>query len=64
MRDENMKKQMGLYEIEIFGNANIYTIAVKPNKYFEKFKIEPSTKNIRVWEKTPREWVSKVMPKE
>ena len=48
MCDENMKKQMGLYEIEIFGNANIYTIAVKPNKYFEKFKIEPSTKNIRV----------------
>ena len=55
MPDENVKKQMGLYEIEIIGNVNIYTIAVTPNKYFEKFKIEPSTKNIRVWDKTPME---------
>ena len=38
MRNENVKKQMGLYEIENTDNANICTIAVNPKEYFEKFK--------------------------
>ena len=38
MRDENVKKQMGLYEIENISNASICTIAVNPKEYFEKFK--------------------------
>ena len=37
IRDKNVKKQMGLYEIENINNANICRIAVNPKEYFEKF---------------------------
>ena len=37
MSNENVKKQMGLYEIENIDNANICTIAVNSKEYFEKF---------------------------
>ena len=50
MHNENVKKQMGLYEIENINNTNICTIAVNPKKYFEKFKnrsINKSHKGIR-----------------
>ena len=29
---------MGLYEVENPNNANLYTIAINPKEYFEKFK--------------------------
>ena len=32
------QKQMGLFEIENIDNPNVYTIAVNPKEYFEKFK--------------------------
>ena len=38
MRNEKLKKQMGLHEIENTDNANICTIAVNPKEYFEKLK--------------------------
>ena len=38
MRDENVKKQMGLYKIENIDNTNICTIVVNPNEYFEQFE--------------------------
>ena len=38
MYDKSTKKVMGLYEIENIDNQNICTIAINPNKYFEKFK--------------------------
>ena len=38
IRDVKLKKVMGLYEIENIDNPNISTIAVNPNKYFEKLK--------------------------
>ena len=38
IRGKNVKKQMQLYEIENISNAIIYTIAVNPKEYFEKFK--------------------------
>ena len=38
MRNENVKKEMGLDEIENIDNANICTIALNPKEYFEKFK--------------------------
>ena len=41
MRDENVKKKKkkkGTYEIENISNASIFTIAVNPKEYFEKFK--------------------------
>ena len=47
MRNENVKKQMRLYEIENISNANICTTAVNPKEYFEKFKNGTLTKNIR-----------------
>ena len=36
--DDNLKKQMDLYEIEKIKNENICTIAINPRKYFEKFR--------------------------
>ena len=36
MRNENVKKQMGLYEIENISNSNICAIVVNPKEYFEK----------------------------
>ena len=38
MRNENVKKQMGLYEIENISNAKICMIAVNPKEYFEKIQ--------------------------
>ena len=38
IRNENVKKQMGLYEIENINNKNICTIAINWKEYFEKFK--------------------------
>ena len=38
IRDENVRKQMGLFETENIDNPNICTIAVNPKEYFEKFK--------------------------
>ena len=38
IHNENVKKQIGLYEIENIDKANICTIAVKTKEYFEKFK--------------------------
>ena len=37
MRNEKVKKQVGLYEIENIDNSNIGTNAVNPNEYLEKF---------------------------
>ena len=38
MHVENVKKQIGLYEIGNIDDANICTIAINPKEYFEKFK--------------------------
>ena len=38
MRDEKLRKQMGLYGIENIGNPNICAIAVNLKGYFEKRK--------------------------
>ena len=36
--DDNLKKQMDLYEVEKIKNENICTIAINPRDYFEKFR--------------------------
>ena len=36
--DDNLKKQMDLYEVEKIKNENICTIAINPREYFEKFR--------------------------
>ena len=36
VQNKEIKKQVGLYEIESIDNANIITIAVNPKKYFQK----------------------------
>ena len=38
IRDESLRKEMGLYEMENIDSANICTIAVNPKEYFEKLK--------------------------
>ena len=38
IHNENVRKQIGLYEIENISEANICTIAVNPKECFEKFK--------------------------
>ena len=38
MRVENVKKQIGMYEIGNIDDTNICTIAINPKEYFEKFK--------------------------
>ena len=38
IHNENVRKQMGLYEIENISGANISTIAINPKERFEKFK--------------------------
>ena len=38
VQDKSKKKVMGLFEIENIDNPNIYTVAVNPKEYFEKFK--------------------------
>ena len=35
---KELKKQVGLYEVENINYANISTIAVNPKDYFEKYK--------------------------
>ena len=37
-RNESIKKQVGLYEVESIDNANLVTIVVNPKEYFEVFK--------------------------
>ena len=37
MLNSNTKKQMGLYEAENVDNPNIFTVAINPKEYFEKF---------------------------
>ena len=60
IRDESVKKQMGLYEIEHISNWYDWT----RKSILKNFKIDPSTKNISVWDETPKECISKVMMKE
>ena len=38
MRDENVRKQMGLHVVENIDNENTCTTAVNPKEYFEKCK--------------------------
>ena len=50
MRDEKLRKQMGLYEIENIDNANICTIDVNLKEYFKKLKnrsINKTQKGVR-----------------
>ena len=37
-QNKNMKKQVGLYEVESINNPNIITLAVNPKEYFEVFR--------------------------
>ena len=42
---KELKKQVGLYEVENINNENILTIAVNPKEYFEKYKDYSVNKN-------------------
>ena len=36
-RNEDLKKRVGLFEIENIDNANVLTIALNPKEYYERF---------------------------
>ena len=38
VQNKNLKKQVGLYEVENISNTNILTIGINPKEYFEKYK--------------------------
>ena len=38
VENKNLKKQVGLYEVEKISNTNILTIAINPKEYFDKCK--------------------------
>ena len=38
VQNKNLKKEVGLYEVENMNNTNILTIAMNSKKYFEKYK--------------------------
>ena len=54
VQDKSLKNQVGLYEIEIINNANLITIAINPNEYFEKYKDYSINKNYKGIKKTPQ----------
>ena len=53
------KKQVGLYETENINNANVLTIAIKPEAYFEKCKDFSVNKKHKGVKKIPLEWILK-----
>ena len=38
VQNKDLKRQVGLYEVENIDNTNILTIAINPKEYFEKYK--------------------------
>ena len=38
VQNKNLKKEVGLYEVENMNNTNILTIAMNSKEYFEKYK--------------------------
>ena len=40
VQNKEIKKQVGLYEIQSIDNTNIITIAVNPKEYFEKYRVK------------------------
>ena len=38
VQNKDLKKQVGLYEVENIYNTNILTVAIKPKEYFKKYK--------------------------
>ena len=38
IHNRNLRKQMGLYEVENIDNPNVCAIVVNPKEYFEKFR--------------------------
>ena len=40
VQNKEIKKQVGLCEIQSIDNTNIITIAVNPKEYFEKYRVK------------------------
>ena len=38
VQNKDLKRQVGLYEVENIDKTNILTIAINPKEYFEKYK--------------------------
>ena len=53
-RNESIKKQVGLYEVESIDNANLVTIAVNPKEDFEVFRNKAINKKHKGVKKSTR----------
>ena len=53
-RNESIKKQVGLYEVESIDNANLVTIAINPKEYFEVLKNKAINKKHKGVKKSTR----------
>ena len=47
--NEDLKKQVGLFEIENIDKPNIITIALNPKEYYERFYDHCDNKKHKVW---------------
>ena len=55
VQNKDLKKQVGLYEVENIDNTNILTVAIKPKEYFKKYKdYSINKKHISLKKNTPR----------
>ena len=48
VQNKDLKKQVGLYEVENIYNTNILTVAIKPKEYFKNIKTIQLIKNVKV----------------
>ena len=57
VQNKDLKRQVGLYEVENIDNTNILTIAINPKEYFEKYKDYSINKRQKAREKILLEWI-------
>ena len=57
VQNKDLKRQVGLYEVENIDNTNILTIAINPKEYFEKYKDYSINKRQKARKKILLEWI-------
>ena len=57
VQNKDLKRQVGLYEVENIDNTNILTIAINPKECFEKYKDYSINKRQKARKKILLEWI-------
>ena len=57
VQNKDLKRQVGLYEVENIDKTNILTIAINPKEYFEKYKDYSINKRQKARKKILLEWI-------